>query len=223
MGKTILALAICVFLAVPATADITLNVSGESSIFFAGQSSPIAVPFGWTEADYWGDLTNPDVIPEAIDITSLGSTISITASGWWSHTETPNSGPEGYGDPGADPTHPQYLEFGISRIDDSRLNALVGVFLTDNAPDPLTRPANLIAGTSDMTRPLLQQGFLIGLGLENIIVPDGATRLFLGLNNGYEWSNNSGSVDVTITPVPGAVLLGMLGLGVAGLKLRKRA
>ncbi|MHC4168605.1 MAG: PEP-CTERM sorting domain-containing protein [Planctomycetota bacterium] len=31
------------------------------------------------------------------------------------------------------------------------------------------------------------------------------------------------NTDATMVPVPGAVLLGMLGLGVAGVKLRKRA
>ncbi len=35
--------------------------------------------------------------------------------------------------------------------------------------------------------------------LASIQVPAGATRLFLGLNDGYEWSNNVGSVVVTLT------------------------
>jgi hypothetical protein len=220
MGKTILALAICVFLAVPAAADITVKVFGEDCIFFAGQSSPIAVPTGWTAADYWGDLIDPDAIPTVVDITGLGN-ISITAIGSWDHTPSPIHGPDGYAGPAS--TQPQYLAFGISAIDNSNLSALIGVFLTNSAPDPLSRPANLIAGTSDMTIPLLQQGFLIGSSLEDITVPVGATRLFLGLNNGFEWTNNSGFLNVTITPVPGAVLLGVLGLGMAGLKLRRRA
>jgi len=48
----------------------------------------------------------------------------------------------------------------------------------------------------------LQQEFYIGLGLVGLVVPPGATRLFLSLHDGYEWSNNVGSVDVTITPGP---------------------
>jgi len=221
MGRTAFAVVICVFLAVPAAAGITVEVSGNDCIFFAGQNSPISVPTGWTAEDYYGDLTDTRVMPTVVDITGFDGTISMTASGSWDHTTSPIHGPDGY--VGSDPTHPQYLEFGISAIDNSNLSALVGVFLTDAAPDPSARPANLIVGTSDMTTPLLQQGFLIGSSLENVVVPVGATRLFLGLNNGFEWTNNSGHVDVTITPVPGAVLLGMLGLGAAGLKLRKRA
>lgn len=35
------------------------------------------------------------------------------------------------------------------------------------------------------------------------------------------FTTNQGSVDASVVPVPAAVLLGMLGMGVAGLKLRK--
>jgi len=83
-------------------------------------------------------------------------------------------------------------------------------------------PAALALG-DDMTHPLLQQTFVIGASLQNIGIPTGATRLFFGLNNGYEWSNNVGAVDVTVVPAPAAILLGLLGLGVAGSKLRKFA
>jgi hypothetical protein len=54
---------------------------------------------------------------------------------------------------------------------------------------------------------------------------------FLGLGNAVTFqindfyaSNDSGNLNVKIyalVPVPGAVLIGMLGLGVAGLKLRR--
>jgi hypothetical protein len=84
-------------------------------------------------------------------------------------------------------------------------------------------PSSLTFGVSDMTSPLLQQTFVIGSSLQNITIPSGATRLFFGLNNGYEWTNNVGALDVSVVPAPAAVLLGMLGLSVAGVKLRKFA
>ena len=37
------------------------------------------------------------------------------------------------------------------------------------------------------------------------------------------YTTRAGSVDASVVPVPGGVLLGMIGLGMAGMKLRKRA
>jgi hypothetical protein len=74
-----------------------------------------------------------------------------------------------------------------------------------------------------MTSPLLRQTFVIGSSLADITIPSGATRLFFGLNNGYEWTNNVGALDVTVVPAPAGMLLCMLGFGAAGWKLRKFA
>jgi len=45
----------------------------------------------------------------------------------------------------------------------------------------------------------------------------------LTLVNTTDWIAPTGTMDLTVVPVPGAVLLGMLGLSVAGVKLRRRA
>ena len=57
-------------------------------------------------------------------------------------------------------------------------------------------------------------------GLQELTTAPGANWFGLG-----PWSGTvtGGSVQATVVPVPGAVLLGMLGLSVAGLKLRKSA
>lgn len=52
-----------------------------------------------------------------------------------------------------------------------------------------------------MTVPEFQQAFAIGSSLQYITVPEGATRLFLGLNDVYEWINNIGFRDVTVTTI----------------------
>jgi hypothetical protein len=61
--------------------------------------------------------------------------------------------------------------------------------------------------------PLLQQPFFIGDGqtsqdvIQQFIAPAGATRLFLGVMDNYQWSNNTGSFNVKIgvVGVPGDV------------------
>jgi len=73
------------------------------------------------------------------------------------------------------------------------------VFLTEDPPDPGAMPTSLILGVDAMTAPELQQAFAIGSSLEHITVPAGTTRLFLGHNDGYEWINNVGSLEVTVT------------------------
>ena len=219
---TIFAVALFFLAAGPAMADVTGNVPGTVCPYFAGQHQPFPSPFPWGPGDYYGDLEDPTTIPPFVDVSGFGGTnLSITATGTWGHSLYTQSGPEGYGSAW---TEPQYEAFGISALNNAPLNTLVGVFLTDAPPDPLSLPARLDYNTSDMTSPLLQQTFAVGAGLYNIAIPSGATRLFGGLNNGYDWSDNVGWVSVTVTPVPapGAILLGSIGVGLVGWLRRRR-
>ena len=85
-------------------------------------------------------------------------------------------------------------------------SSLIGVFLGDDVPS-ITPPP--IAFGDDLNasifRPSLKQTFFIGDGLnamgtnQSFIAPNGATRLFLGVMDGFEWRNNVGSFDVTVT------------------------
>ncbi|MGB2863104.1 MAG: hypothetical protein WBC05_07240, partial [Sedimentisphaerales bacterium] len=180
-----------------------VTVPGPACIFFAGQDQAIL------ESDYPPDPVGPgdhdnfhndtaliaNSIPPSIEVYS-GGKLSISAAGVWNRYADiySGTGPDGFGF--YDDTHDEYVNLGgISRVI-APLNTLVGVFLTNDPPDPRAKPISLTLG-DDMTTPEIQQAFAIGSSLENIAVPEGATRLFFGLNDGGEWNNNVGSVEVT--------------------------
>jgi Flp pilus assembly protein TadG len=100
-------------------------------------------------------------------------------------------------------------EHGMSDIW-SPIGSMVAVFLTSTLPDGNTPPQVLDFSTQaarDYTSlsPQNQQVFYTGDGQtslgaqQQIIVPQGATRLFLGTMDGHEWSNNSDGFNATIT------------------------
>lgn len=88
--------------------------------------------------------------------------------------------------------------------------SLIGVFLGTNSPDQNPAPPPLDF-SSEANRdylelaPALQQPFFIGDGLtssgavQQVIAPLGATRLLLGVMDGYHWADNEGAFAVAIT------------------------
>jgi hypothetical protein len=93
------------------------------------------------------------------------------------------------------------------------MDALVGVFLDDSAPNNFPPPATLDFSTASnrdfaSLYPNLRQPFFIGDGkdttggVQQFVVPAGATRLFLGTMDSYGWANNIGSFTVKITILP---------------------
>jgi hypothetical protein len=104
-------------------------------------------------------------------------------------------------------------ENGLSNIT-APVNALVGVFLGPDQPDQTPAPDALDFSTAAsrdyaVLGPALKQVFFIGDGLTStgdphqVIVPDGATRLYLGTMDGFEWKNNAGAFSVRINEVNG--------------------
>ena len=64
----------------------------------------------------------------------------------------------------------------------------------------------------------------LGGQVQQFVVPAGATRLFLGTSDGYEWNNNGGAFNVTVAAVPeaAAVLMGLSGVLTVLLAGRRR-
>ena len=130
---------------------------------------------------------------------------------------------------------------------DRRVMFLAGVFLTDDeatalAPASLDFSSTAIGRSFSELSPLLQQTFYIGDGLtgegsgsvQNFWVPDGATRLFLGIVDGAYfvggpdyYDNNAGAFSATfeVTTVPEidpTALASVISLVVGSLALLER-
>lgn len=119
---------------------------------------------------------------------------------------------------------------GISNIT-APIDSLLGVFLSNtpsgSAPSALDFSTALSRDYLTLS-PELQQAFFMGDGLTSgavaqaIIVPAGATKLYLGTMDGYGWANNVGCFEISFSavPEPGTILL--LGMSLFGLCCVKR-
>ncbi len=98
---------------------------------------------------------------------------------------------------------------GISDIR-SPSGSLLGVFLGAEQPDKDPAPRSLDFGSLEQRSyltlsPKLKQVFFIGDGRismgrkKRVIVPPGATRLYLGTMDSCYWSDNKGAIDVEVT------------------------
>ena len=117
--------------------------------------------------------------------------------------------PDANGDPKTVVTHAPGAWLGKSNVT-APIGSLLGVFLNDDDPQSAMAPAALDYSTVkardyDGVTPELGQVFFIGTGVSStgtphaITVPQGATRLYFGVMDDYQWNNNSGTLAVTMT------------------------
>jgi hypothetical protein len=136
---------------------------------------------------------------------------------------------------------------GISGYNGPRQGPLVGVFLDSNnpggQPTPSTLNFNVIGTEFAILAPGLGQVFYIGDGktsggvFQQFIAPTGATRLALGIPDGFGFGGVPGAYDdndgfyqirvgideiPTGVPIPAALPLFATGLGLLGLVMRRR-
>jgi hypothetical protein len=187
----------------PSGNQCSLTVPGTSNPWLAGMP-------GGTDAGE-GD-TAPAQSPKEVDCLPImvGDRLTFTSSGAVSNCP---SGCQVTGPEGGDPvTHFRGAQFNISNLT-APVNSLVGVFLGPARPDadPNTPPpldfSTFSSRNYDNLSPLLKQVFFIGDGrrlttagplCQTVTVPPGATRLFLGTMDGFEWSNNTGAFSVRV-------------------------
>jgi hypothetical protein len=202
--------------------SVTVSVPGYANPWLAG------MPNGTTAS-----TANRDSAPtnSPVQVTGLplwnGANLTFSASGLTSND--PNDtlrGPDG--DTAVFNTHFLSAEHGKSGLT-APLSSLVGVFLDNNQPTSSPAPASLdFTGNLSFSSfaPSLKQVFFVGNGLtssgqvQHFVVPDGATRLFLGTMDGDQWWNNPGSLEVTVAPEPATLSLLALG-GLLALRRRR--
>jgi hypothetical protein len=213
---------------VPATADVDLAGMPDGSSVpwydYAPQNSPVQV-------------SGIPIVPGRYLSFSATGSGTVDRGIWW----IPYAGPDGYplgpSWPGLPP--PQN---GIANPGGAPSGSLVGVFLDNSLPTASAapdHPGSVPGGLDYYTlNPGLKQVFYIGDGYasggtqQEIVVPEGATRLFLGYAdfNGNNW-NNGGSFDVNVAeraiPEPSTLiiwsLLASLGIGLAWWRRRRTA
>jgi Flp pilus assembly protein TadG len=214
------------------TSSVETDIQATANPFLSGmpQGSVASEINPHNDPDYAGTPSNPMASPQPFGFPiSSGEALSFDSlTGNANHD--PNlktSNPDGDLDDTDDPighnnlttsqsgnyTTQMYSENGIA---DAwiPINAVVGIFLDDNAPSATPTPSTLDFrdpndpnNVKDFTTltPGLKQIFFIGDGLnkagqhQQFIAPHGATRLFLATMDYYEWSNNSGYRKFNVT------------------------
>jgi hypothetical protein len=194
-------------------AAVSTIVSGKASPYLAG------MPPGTTCC--LNESPPNDTAPEESPVQVLGiplapgTVLTFSVSGGVSNEGvSPTDSPDGgvfftspfTGLPGTDQGN------GIARMN-APVNALVGVFLDDGVPSTSPAPPGLdfsdggLGTAFGQLCPGLKQPFFIGDGLtghgsgapQQFVVPPGATRLFLGTVDGFDWNTNSGTFSVQVT------------------------
>jgi len=233
-------------------ASTTVTVTGLMDPYLAGMPANTTASQGPAPApDYANGSSSvpagqPTDSPLLVPLTiSGGDSLTFTGfSGLVQHSGGPpwtSSAPGGDGPDGSNFTsHTNGVQDGFSNPN-IPFDAMVGVFIDGTSPNTSMTPASVdfsvTGGTSfSSLSPGLQQIFFIGDGLtgtgsgavQSFIAPAGATTLWLGTWDSYQWWNNVGQFSLTVNdtssavPLPAAAWPGFAALGLAAAALTAR-
>lgn len=241
--RSIMVLSLAFAIAASAAANAAqydVTIDGPDAIYLAGRTDITIPPYGqiWS-----GGLARHPITPEQAQESfppwipvAGGQTVRVLdpASGginYFNGLGPPYFGPDG--NPGGSNLN---AFGGISAYSAPFQGALAGVFLDDNIPNG-TPPAAInffaLGGDFLTLSPLIGQVFYIGNGqtssnvFQEFIAPEGATRLFFGIPDGFGFNGTPGAYDdndgayrirvavdeipnnnpIGETPLPGALLL----------------
>jgi hypothetical protein len=200
------ACAACLFAGAAGAATTTVSVPGVADIWLAGQPAGTVLNGGFPGSDV--APTNSPVLGSGGLTLTPGTALTFVVSGFSDYNGCASPTPDGGGPCGA---AAQPAALGISGYN-GPVNALVGVFLDGSVPGGAAPPA-LDFSTPALQQqatvaPQLRQIFYIGDGLtgtgagtrQQFIIPNGATRLFLGASDGVGANyNNFGSMLASVT------------------------
>jgi Flp pilus assembly protein TadG len=192
----------------------TISVPATSNPFLAGMpSGSMASPNNpHNSPDYAGSSWNPKQSPPQADDIPVTPGKSITFDGVNGGATNDYNDDARYtadGNTGWVTGNTNGNENGIGDVM-APGNSLIGVFLSDSRPSLSAAPSTNL-DFSDSTKrnfstlsPGLKQLFFIGDGrrdngdVQQFVVPTGATRLFIGTWDSYEWNNNIGTFTMTV-------------------------
>lgn len=164
----------------------------------------------------WGDYAAKKSSPIRAGTVQIVPGMTVTFDGINGGANNSNSTTRFTADGGRIVTNHSGSENGISNLK-APINSVVGVFLGPDQPN-LTAAPPVLDFTSANARdfqtlkPALKQTFFIGDGrtssgeVQRFVVPPGATRLYIGTMDGWEWNNNVGGFDVKVV-VDGKIVL----------------
>jgi hypothetical protein len=185
----------------------TVVISGTADPFLAGASSGNSVSFspdtGLANTDFApaespvGIALKPgETVVTISDVT--GTVLNYGGPG----PASGGDGPTGGGDVSSDTVFANGFIERVSGFTNLPINSLVGVFYD---PSSLTNTV-----------------FEIGSG-GSFAIPVGATELYLGTIDEYQWNNNSGAFTASVSvPEPAAWALMLAGFGGLGVAMRAR-